>query len=119
MTISTSIDDQQAGTSVQMVVSGDILLGETPALRDRLVEAICGHEAVEVVLDQVTRVDVSLFQLLCSAHHSAVEAGKVFRVNARNGEQYAEWLELIGLRRHVGCDKDICASCIWIGGPRI
>ena len=51
-------------------------------LRDRLNAAIARHDSVVVSGDAVASVDISILQLLASAHRSASAAGKTISIRA-------------------------------------
>ena len=51
-------------------------------LRDRLITAIAENDAVVVSAAKATSIDVSVLQLLVSAHRSAGAAGKIISLHA-------------------------------------
>lgn len=80
----------------------------------KLQEAFDGHSRVELDLSRVQELDVSLFQLVCSAHRTAENQNKSFTVNL--GEASGAVLAAIqqsGLSRHMGCFLDDRGNCPW------
>ncbi len=77
MTVNRSVGQEVAerGT-VTLVVSGRATIQFAAELKGRLVDAIHSAATVEVDVSGVTRVDASFFQLLCSAHRTALAGGK-------------------------------------------
>lgn len=61
-------------------------LGEEPgirtvaALRDQLSAALAAHERIDITASAVTSIDVSILQLIASAHRTAMASGKVLRL---------------------------------------
>lgn len=51
-------------------------------LRDRLITAIAEHDAITVSAEQAASVDLSVLQVLASAHRSAGAAGKTITLAA-------------------------------------
>jgi anti-anti-sigma regulatory factor len=45
-------------------------------LRDRLIGAIAAHDAITVSAERATSLDISVLQVLASAHHTAQAANK-------------------------------------------
>lgn len=46
------------------------------ALRDQLSSALAAHESIEITAGAVTSIDVSILQLIASAHRTAMASGK-------------------------------------------
>lgn len=50
------------------------------ALRDQLSAALAAHDTVEIAASAAKSIDVSILQLIASAHRTAMASGKVLRL---------------------------------------
>jgi hypothetical protein len=57
--------------------------------------------------------DMALLQLLCSAHRTALRAGKRLELGNEPPGQFRMVMDLAGLSRHIGCAQDDTDSCLW------
>lgn len=59
------------------------------SLRDQLSTAISQYDAIEIGADKVASIDVSILQLIASAHRTATSAGKPITLRmAQNGPMH-------------------------------
>ena len=64
----------------------------------------------------MTSIDLSLIQLLCSAHRAAVKADKFFSLDRERPEVLRQAVQEVGFLRDRGCVLDSQGSCIWKEG---
>jgi hypothetical protein len=67
-----------------------------------------------VVLDAITNADVTLLQLLCSAHRTAAEQNKVLTMEGGDRSPVAQLIQHAGFLRHIGCHEITGQPCLWI-----
>lgn len=79
-----------------------------------LVEAVDKSEIVEIALDEVTEMDVSALQLLCSAHRASVRRHKQLRVSGERPAVFSQTALSAGFARQTSCPLDTGNSCLWI-----
>lgn len=65
-------------------------------LRDRLITAIAENDTVVVSANKATSIDISVLQLLASAHKSAGAAGKTISLHAPNDGALRQALQRSG-----------------------
>ncbi|HEY7745033.1 MAG TPA: hypothetical protein VIA07_01760, partial [Desulfuromonadales bacterium] len=65
-------------------------------------------------VDGAAEVDPAFLQLLCSAHRTAVAAGKCLSLDAGSSSTFQRQLEDAGFVRHIGCLLDCNNNCIWV-----
>jgi len=97
----------------RVLLQGDLTVGNAPALRDALLRATGSEGKVTLAFGPVTRVDLTLLQLLCSLHRSAREEGR--EVPLSRADLPAEVVRLAvaaGFRRSGGCGP----GCLWAEG---
>lgn len=116
MEMEKTIRQDDGKNRVRLVLSGDVVVANALELRTTLLSVLAEGEAVEVVLTGAERVDLTLYQLLCAAHHTATKDGKSFTVEAGANENFRRALDQLGLPRHVGCARDKGQNCLWSGG---
>jgi hypothetical protein len=63
---------------------------------------------------ETDEVDLAFLQLLCSAHRTAVSAGKLLRLDAGSSPLFLRQLAAAGFVRHSGCMLDCGNSCLWV-----
>jgi len=97
----------------EIILSGNLSLGFAAEVRERLLQALATSATVRIVLRDVTELDLSLVQILCAAHRSAIMAGKVLVLDERLPDQFVKIIEDAGLQGHIGCSSDGRDNCIW------
>jgi ABC-type transporter Mla MlaB component len=101
---------------ITMAVSGVMLVADSAAFHLGLVESFSRADWVEVDCRDLSDADLTFFQLLCAAHHFAMQKNKKLTISGQKTETFGTLARNMGLERHVGCVRDICHSCIWTGG---
>jgi ABC-type transporter Mla MlaB component len=97
-------------------VEGCVTISEAARFKDVLLDALGAARELRVDLSGVTEIDLAGLQLLCAAHRSARERGKVFSVQGGEDGIYGGIIEVAGFRRHIGCFQDSSCACIFVGG---
>lgn len=103
---------EQVG-EIELDWSGELTVRRIAALRDEVRDALQAAAVVRIRLEAEAEIDTALLQLLCSAHRTAVRAGKTFFIVGQLPEQITGFLRLAGFHRHIGCCLDETESCIW------
>jgi ABC-type transporter Mla MlaB component len=96
-----------------LVISGDATVGAARKLKAELGKALRAAANLHVELEQISRIDVSFLQLLCSAHRTAADGGKVLTIVGVEREPVAGLLRQAGFLRHIGCHESTRRSCLW------
>ena len=69
---------------------------------------------VLVLLGTVTKTDLTFFQVVCSAHKTAMTAGKTFNVEQFQQDTLMSAHRTMGFTRKVGCSWDKTKSCVFM-----
>ena len=85
-------------------------------LKGALVAALSGNDQVIIDLEEVTEVDLSFLQLLCSAHRTSLKLNKHFALQDNQPEAFTRAVRDAGYARTLGCHGDPYKSCLWKGG---
>jgi ABC-type transporter Mla MlaB component len=110
------IRKSQEGDRAVLAISGELTVRHAKNLKAQLLDALTGSEAVEVNLGQVSAIDVTFPQLLCSAHRTAVVLKKNMTVTGVDGERFGAMLRSAGISRHIGCQESSRKTCLWLQG---
>jgi ABC-type transporter Mla MlaB component len=108
---------RQEGDREIVIVGGDLTVASAAALKTELVAALKSASAVEVSVENITRVDISFPQLLCSAHRTAAARGKTLTVVGLAQEQLNTMLLRSGFSLKTGCQENTRTSCLWLNDP--
>lgn len=95
-------------------LTGEFEIASARELRNAILAAQGRADIVVVNLREATDVDLSLLQILCSAHRSAIGENKQFTVTGCEHEAFQKVVERSGFLRHIGCDEDTHKTCMWI-----
>ncbi len=74
--INVSVRQERSGKSVQVLLEGELVLGQIEAVQQTLLSVMSKHEIIMVSLQGLVSLDVSGIQLLHAARRMAVELGK-------------------------------------------
>lgn len=105
---------RQEDGRVIVAVGGDLTAAGAAALKAELVAALQAASAVEVVVENITGLDVTFPQLLCSAHRTAAARNKTLTVTGLAQERMSTMLLRTGFSRQTGCQENTRTSCLWL-----
>jgi len=103
----------------EVLLSGELNINQVRGIREALLRAIESYPVTRVRLEEVVDVDAAFLQLLCSAHRSAVDAGKELRLLVDTSPLFRQQLRECGFIRHIGCRLDCNGSCIWVAAGEL
>lgn len=97
----------------QVVLSGSLSLGRAGEIREELLLALDESKTVHILLQDVDDVDLSLVQILCAVHRSALNMKKSVQLDDCP-EIFDRLAEEAGLQGHVGCSLAVDGDCLWL-----
>ena len=100
----------------ELTLAGSLTIENASAIRKTLIAALIKKDALKVSIDADAAVDISLLQLLCSAHRTASKLGKAFTLGHAVSGNFLNAVEGAGYFRKRGCATDREATCLWTGG---
>ena len=95
-------------------LAGEASIVQARELKDALLEALQGSEAVEVDISGLESIDFYALQLLCAAHRCAITQGKCLSFRGVAADDVSRIMALAGFLRQQGCShcpKDV--KCLW------
>jgi len=110
------IHRSQAGERVVLTISGELTVPHAKALQAELLAALQSAAAVEVAVGEVSAIDITFPQLLCSTHRTAAALKKEMTVTGIEQERFGAMLRNAGFIRHIGCQESTRRSCLWLQG---
>ena len=103
---------KESGTK-EVVLSGSLSLRSAAEIRNQLLIALDEADTVNILLQDVEDVDLSLIQILCSAHRSAHARGKSFVMPESLPDMFVQIVEDAGFQGHIGCSDSGAEGCVW------
>jgi anti-anti-sigma factor len=107
---------EKKGKERLLVINGGLTIEYAAELKDALQESLKDGARVVLDLSNVTEMDLSSLQLLCSAHKTSVNLKKTLELMEDTGEVFKETVKKAGYMRYSGCTKETEKSCLWIIG---
>lgn len=96
---------------VVLTLSGGATIQYANEAKAALYGALCSAEHVVVDVNGVTEVDPAFFQLLCSAHRSAMELGKRLGLEPPSSEVFCKTAVACGFHPS-GCAGEDTGGCL-------
>jgi len=103
----------QSGRKCAITCDGDVTQQQVHELRASCIKMLINVDEVTLDLQSVARVDLSLLQLLCSAHRSAARLNKRFTFAGTRPDILEKTAASAGYLRQIGCSLDKDSSCLW------
>jgi ABC-type transporter Mla MlaB component len=98
--------------------AGNLTIEHAAELQTFLMESLNRRDRLHLVFENVTEVDISFLQLLCSAHRTAVKTNKTLMLDGHRPEPLRLAVIGGGFGRQEGCVLDVQQTCIWKEGWR-
>lgn len=111
------MDEKVRENSNQKILSfsGAVTVIDAEKIKSEILNAIEDSDQLVLNLKDVTDVDVSFFQILCSAHKTALNKGKLITMDGNAYNTLKPYLEQSGFFRHLGCSTDRKDECLFKG----
>ena len=104
----------QEGDKSLLRLQGEFIVQYISEARDILLKVFEETDNVEVSLENVTAMDVSSLQLLCSAHRSFVQNQKSLKISNEVPPVVLECVSDAGFMRRMSCPLGTGNTCLWI-----
>lgn len=95
-------------------LKGDIMIEDAAQFKDLLMRHMEDTDDLSINVSDVTQVDLSWFQLICSAHRFSNRIEKKFSLDGEIPENIRTLAIKSGFKRHKGCTFDCGDTCIWM-----
>lgn len=95
--------------------SGEATVINAEKIKFQVLDAIKEADHLVLNLVDITDMDLSFLQILCSAHKTALNKGKLISMDDSSFKVIKPYLEQSGFFRHLGCFKDRKDECLFKG----
>lgn len=101
------------GEMLTLQWGGDLTIRRIAELKAQVQQALATATQVDIAIAPESECDMTIFQLLCSAHRTASRQEKTLRLCGEIPEQFKKIMNLAGFSRHIGCVRDRSGCCLW------
>jgi anti-anti-sigma regulatory factor len=99
--------------NVIVMFEGDLTVKHAEEMKADIVKALKNGELVGMTFEDITSVDLSCLQLLCSSHRSAVRLQKKMYFESCPPQILKDMADATGFLWLKGCTADCAKSCLW------
>ncbi len=108
-------ESTMSGDASVLRLQGECTVEHSNELKAVLISEMKKSDKLILDLGEVTEVDISFLQLLCSAHISSVKMNKQFSLNRNQPQLLIKLVNDAGYSRNMGCEHPD-KHCLWEGG---
>jgi anti-anti-sigma regulatory factor len=102
-----------AGNSGSIELQGELTISNASQMKNVLLQGLENSDNLVISFGDITEIDLSCLQLLCSAHRMSARLGKKLLFEGIPPDLFRIAVAEYGFERHVGCVADTSNSCIW------
>ncbi len=99
-----------------VLLSGALKIENAAEIRMKLIDMIEKEDRVVITVGEDAEADLSFFQLICSAHRTAVRLNRSFGVASVRPQTFIRSSKAAGFLREKGCACDLMGDCVWVMG---
>ena len=107
---------EPSGDTHVLTLNGELTIEHAGELKKVMIDAIENFDRLTVAIGDLTEVDLTCLQLLCSAHRTALKSNKQLTLSSRDSDIFQRLVRDSGYARHDGCFPDPSQQCLWCGG---
>ena len=107
---------EESADKKTLSISGELTIQNAAELQNILIESLEDTGHLTLNIENVTEIDMSCLQLLCSAHKTTIETDKRFSIDGSLSAIFQEAVNVSGYQQIRGCELDKNNSCIWVEG---
>ena len=97
----------------EISISGDMVIQHVTELKNYLLDEFKNYGRLKVDIENVSSIDLSHLQLLCSTHKFALKQNKHFELGDKIQDSCKDKFRLSGMFNHLGCDFNENSNCIF------
>ncbi len=109
---------EKVGKSKSIKLTGNLTIDHAVEVASILADSLNRCDHLHLFFEDVTAVDISFLQLLCSAHRTAVKSNKTLALASQRPEPLKQAMMAAGFICEEGCIFSRQQSCIWKEGWR-
>jgi anti-anti-sigma regulatory factor len=104
------------GRKGRLILDGSLTIARAGELKAALLEGLEKVDQVTVCLGEVSEVDLTFFQVLCSAHRIFDAKNKTISITDATDGAWRQMMVRSGFTRMKACALDLKSECLWKGG---
>lgn len=97
-----------------VTLNGDLTIKKANGIKKEILSALKKSARVVVDITNMSAGDLSLLQIICSAHRTADIMNKQFSILGGDKKTYQQLIWQSGYLRHIGCRESLRKSCLWM-----
>jgi anti-anti-sigma regulatory factor len=94
-----SFKNSSAGNTVKTLIEGELLITEAEELKEALLGLLNNYQSIHIEFRNITRLDVSVLQLLKALANSAEEKGRSLDYHFEESEYVSGIMKLSGYEK--------------------
>jgi len=107
------VKEQITAKMTSLNLTGSLTVKHAKVLREDLLKALNDGTTININLEEITEIDLSSMQLLCSAHRYALNKGKNLSLNDPEGNLFSAG-KTAGFNGGKKCRFDRNNGCLWM-----
>lgn len=104
---------EESDNNTTLTISGELTVQNAAALQGMFIRSLESSSNLTVNLKDVTALDLSFLQLLCSLHRTSTDLKKNLTLSGPCPEVFRDVVKSAGFLRRTGCAFDCNKNCIW------
>lgn len=105
---------ERAEKGMDLTLDGELNIQNVADLKIQLAEALEKCESLSLDLENVSRIDLTTLQLLCSVHRTGWTHGKPVRIS-KTSDAVESAVDIAGLlRENMKCGQECSDNCLWL-----
>jgi anti-anti-sigma regulatory factor len=96
-----------------LTIGGELTVQNASALQGIFIRSLESSSSLTITLKDVTDLDLSFLQLLCSVHRTSTDLKKNLTLSGPCPEVFREAVKSAGFLRRTGCAYDCNKNCLW------
>ncbi len=105
---------EESGDKKTLSINGELKIQDAAELQKVLIESLENTEHLDLNLENVTGIDMSCLQLLCSAHKTMSSSDRRLTLSSSYPEVVREAVNDSGYQQFKGCESDKDETCLWV-----
>jgi anti-anti-sigma regulatory factor len=110
------VTTKKSGSNRIISFEGELTIENAAKIQEALVKPFGKKEHRIISVERAERVDLSCFQLFCSAHRAAVAEKARLTVDANRSEHFRAKTREAGFLRREACLLNVGRDCLWTEG---
>ena len=97
-----------------LTINGSVTIENIDALKKVLINLMDQTDSLMINIADISEVDITFLQLLCSAHKTMIIRNKRLTISESCMETFRKTINNSGYSQHKGCGLDKTDSCLWL-----